>query len=104
MVAQIATGFGFLALLLAATGLFSALSYEVRQQTNEIGVRIALGARPLQIAAMVFKETGLMLLAGAAAEIAARLLAAQLYGIAAFSPPLSLASYEHVRAQFSYME
>jgi predicted permease len=103
MIARLAAGFGLLALILAATGLYGVLSYEIRQRTNEIGVRMALGARPRQIAAMILRQTGYMIFAGAAigitiAAIAARLLITQLYGLGASSPRWSLASYERVES------
>lgn len=83
--------FAALAVVLAAVGLYGVLSYLVGQRTREIGVRVALGARPHQVLALVLAR-GLMLagagvalgLLGAAAGT--RLLASQLYGVAPTDP------------------
>ena len=70
--------FGALALLMAVVGLFGVLSYSVRQRTQEIGVRMALGASEREVLGMVL-ATGLRLsLPGIAAGILAAGLAAQL--------------------------
>src|SRR6266480_5122127 len=82
----ILSAFALLALLLASLGLYGVLSYSVTQRTNEIGVRMALGATSNDIW-LSFGKRGLKLtLAGLAiglvlAVIAARLMTALLYGV-----------------------
>jgi putative ABC transport system permease protein len=77
--------FAVLALLLASVGLYGVLSYAVMQRTNEIGVRMALGATSSEIL-LSFGKRGLALTLGgvaiglALAAIAARLMASLLYG------------------------
>ena len=90
-------GFAGLALLLAGLGLYGVLAYTVTQRTREIGVRMALGARPAQALALVAKEsaavvgTGLLLgLAGALA--AARSFAGLLFGVGPLDPLALLAA------------
>jgi len=79
------TAFALLALLLASLGLYGVLSYAVTQRTNEIGVRMALGATSSEIL-LSFGKRGLALtLAGLAiglvlAAFAARLMTTLLYG------------------------
>jgi putative ABC transport system permease protein len=79
-------GLATLTLLLAAVGLYGVISRSVTQRTNEFGIRMALGARPIDIVRMVVREG--MLLAGigvalgsALGYVAARLLATLLFGI-----------------------
>ena len=65
--------FAALGLLLAAVGLYGVLSFLVAQQTRQIGVRMALGARPRDIALQVQKHAGLWTAAGVAAGLAGSL-------------------------------
>jgi ABC-type antimicrobial peptide transport system permease subunit len=76
--------FGLLALVLAAVGLFSVISYTVEQRTHELGVRVALGAQTTDVVRLVVRE-GLRLgasgalIGGAAALAAGRWIAPLLF-------------------------
>jgi ABC-type antimicrobial peptide transport system permease subunit len=79
------------ALLLAAVGVFGVLAYAVQQQTKEIGIRMALGARDGQIKAMVLRRGALLVGIGGAIGLAAAfflspLLAALLFGVEPHDP------------------
>jgi predicted permease len=83
-----AAGLSALGLLLAVIGLFGAISYSVRERKKELGIRVALGARPGQLLSMVLRQT--ILIAGAGVTIGTLLGVAatvvfrsQLYGISA---------------------
>lgn len=80
--------FGFIALALAAIGIYGVVSYSVNQQTHEIGIRMALGAQPRNILTVVIKQALLLIafgtLAGlAGAVILTRVLSSLLYGVSA---------------------
>ena len=89
--AVLTTGFGVLALMLASVGIYGIMAYTVSQRTNEIGIRLALGALPAQIRGMVLRESTWITLSGIAAGVAAaillvRLVKSMLYGIAPYDP------------------
>jgi putative ABC transport system permease protein len=78
--------FGGVALVLAGVGLYGVMSYSVSQRTQEIGVRMALGAEPGDVLAMILREGGVRLGLGlaiglGAAYFAGQLLAFILYGV-----------------------
>jgi putative ABC transport system permease protein len=65
------TSFAALALLLAAVGIYGVMAHTVAQRTHEIGLRVALGAQPSQVRAMVLRQAGALVAAGIAAGLAA---------------------------------
>ena len=71
IITVLSTGFAVLATLLAAIGLYGVLAYTVAQRTREIGVRMALGAAPRRVRAMVLKQVGYMAVIGGAMGLAA---------------------------------
>lgn len=83
--------FGGIALLLASIGLFGLMSYNVARRTNEIGIRLALGAQRLNVLGMVMRESLLMVVIGlaiglSAALVAGRFIAALLFDLAPMDP------------------
>jgi putative ABC transport system permease protein len=78
LMATLSGFFGFLAALLAAIGLYGVFSYAVVQRTNEIGIRMALGAQRADVVRMIMREAGLVLLLGLVAGAGISLAAAQL--------------------------
>ena len=90
-VASLAGLFGIVALLLAAVGLYGVTAYTVAQRTNEIGIRMALGADRLRVVQLVlrgaFKRVVIGLLIGLPLAVGAgRLISAQLYGVSSWDP------------------
>jgi ABC-type antimicrobial peptide transport system permease subunit len=67
------TLFGSMAILLAGVGLFGVTSYSVEQRRREIGIRIALGAEPLQVRRMVLLDVAKMTALGVAIGVAGAL-------------------------------
>ena len=91
MVAQLSAAFGALALLLAAVGLYGVLSYGVARRTNEIGIRMALGARGGKVVGMILGETAILVGIGLAIGIpvslvCARLVESKLFGLKPTDP------------------
>jgi len=88
--------FASAALLLACLGIYGVISYSVARRTNEIGIRIAIGAQPLQVSMLVFRQ-GVRpviggLLAGVAGALATgRLIRSFLFGTEARDPTAILA-------------
>lgn len=89
--AVVVFGYSLLALVLAMLGLYGMLAYSVVQRTREIGVRIALGANPMGVLALIMGR-GLALVGGgillglAGALAVTRLISSQLFGVTARDP------------------
>jgi predicted permease len=84
--AQAYTLFGVVALLLASLGLFGLMSYNVARRTNEIGIRMALGAQRHDVLRLVMRESMLLVIIGVGAGLAialfaGRFVATLLYGV-----------------------
>jgi ABC-type antimicrobial peptide transport system permease subunit len=82
------SGLAVLATMLATVGLYGAISYSVSERRREMGIRIALGARPAQVMQLVFRETltiaGVGVTGGLALGVAASvILGSQFYGVRA---------------------
>ena len=93
--ARLSIFFGVLAVLLVITGLYATLAYRVSRRTAEIGVRMAIGARPAQVLWMVLRESLIISAIGAAVGLPAALacsslLRTMLFGLSA-SDPMSFA-------------
>lgn len=91
LIAQLVSFFGLLALVLACVGLYGVMAHAVARRTNEIGIRMALGAERGDILWMVLRETLLLVLIGVGLGVpvaiaGARLISTQLYGLNAADP------------------
>jgi predicted permease len=62
--------FGVLALMLSITGIYGLAAYTVSRRVREIGIRVAVGARPAQVLRLIFARTGVLVAVGAAAGLA----------------------------------
>lgn len=89
--ALLCTAFGVLAVLLTAIGIYGVIAWTVARRTNEIAVRVALGALPTRVLRLVLREAFSVALAGLAigiglALLAARIIESKLFGVAARDP------------------
>jgi predicted permease len=91
MIASLCVTFGGVALLLAAMGLYGVLFYNITRRTNEIGIRMALGAGRGGVVLLVLREVGVMMLVGLAlgmvlTGVSTRFIASRLYGLGPLDP------------------
>jgi len=91
LLAWLSGAFGFLALLLAAVGLYGVISYAAERRTQEMGIRLALGAKPGQVRALLLREAGFLLaiglaLGGIATILLARTLQSLLFDLTPQDP------------------
>src|SRR5205823_1716861 len=91
LIARLTELFGALALILACVGLYGVTAYDVARRTNEIGIRVALGANRRNVLSLVLRavliELGWGLAIGVPAALAGgRVLADQLYGVKSYDP------------------
>jgi ABC-type antimicrobial peptide transport system permease subunit len=89
--AALSSFFGFLALALACIGLYGVMSYAVARRTNEIGIRMALGARSADVARMVMRDTMNLAVIGVVIGLggalgATRFIKSMLFGVTATDP------------------
>jgi predicted permease len=75
IISTLSTGFAILATLLASIGLYGVLAYTVAQRTREIGLRMALGAAPGRVRAMILRQVGVMTAIGGTIGLAAAIWA-----------------------------
>ena len=89
--ASVLGAFGLLAIVLAATGVYGIMAYAVARRTREIGIRMALGAKPGQVLSVVLSHTAILVAIGTGAGVvlslaAGKLFSQVLYGISATDP------------------
>ena len=89
--AVLVSSFGILALIIAAVGIAGVLAFSVSARTNEIGIRMSLGADGSRVQKMILREGGVLLAMGlvlgvAGAFFAARVIRGLLFGIAPHDP------------------
>lgn len=92
LVARLSAFFGGLAVLLASIGIYGLMSYGVARRTNEIGIRVALGATRSQVLWLILRQSlllvGIGLLVGVPIALAAdKLVSGMLFGLGPTDPP-----------------
>ena len=97
LIALLSAGFGLLATLLASVGLYGVMAFVVARRRKELGIRMALGARPGGVIWIVMREVlvllGIGLAVGVPAGIAlGRFVSAELYGIQPGAPSIAMAT------------
>jgi ABC-type antimicrobial peptide transport system permease subunit len=93
---QLSSAFGLLAILLASVGLYGVMTYIVARRTRDIGIRMALGARPANVLWQVLRESFVLVFIGIAAGVPAalagtRLVRSMIFGLG-FADPLAIVS------------
>jgi predicted permease len=88
VIAQLSTFFGLLAIFLSAIGIYGLMSYVVSRRTNEIGIRMALGAERMHVRWLVMREVLVLVAIGIAigvpaALLSSKLVASMLFGLSA---------------------
>lgn len=96
LIARLSSFFGLLALLLASIGIYGVLSYAVARRTNEVGLRMALGARSSNVVWLVMREVLVLVSIGLAVGVPValsieRLASGMFYGLSDVDP-LTIAS------------
>jgi predicted permease len=89
--ARLSTFFGLVALLLACIGLYGTMAYSVTRKTHEIGIRMALGAKPADVLGMIIAQGLQLAVMGVVIGVAAgfgltRLIASMMYGVSPNDP------------------
>ena len=97
LISRLTAAFAMLAVLLAAIGLYGVMSFNVARQTNEIGIRMALGASSSGVQWMILRDSLALLVAGLTVGLplalgTARLLRSKLYGMSPFDPVIFVAA------------
>jgi ABC-type antimicrobial peptide transport system permease subunit len=95
LIARLTELFGLLALTLACIGIYGVTAFSVARRTNEIGIRMALGAERTNVLAMVVRGASLQVALGLvigipAALAGSRLLSSMLYGVKSYDPAILL--------------